>query len=84
VTPAHIQTDDERRNDLLQVIKLYDAMSDSDRYAEHYDHVSHGCPIDQDTNDGQHRLLPDGVGCPLCKDDPSPFDEPAAFFGGIQ
>ena len=76
-TDGHVQTDDERRRDLLQIIKGYEAMSELDRGAEAYDHASHGCPIDQDTNDLQHRLLPDGVGCPLCRDLPSPFDDAA-------
>ena len=74
MTTGHVTTDDERRRDLLQVIALYDAMTPQDRYSEHYSHLTQGCPIEQDTNDGQHRLLPDGVGCPLCANDPSPFE----------
>lgn len=73
---AHVTTDDERRNDALQLIALYKAMTPDEQYREHYDHLDNACPLDElMTNDMAHRLLPNGVGCPLCKDDPSPFED---------
>lgn len=77
---GHVQTDDERRNDALQLIAAYAHMTDLERGAEAYAHVDSGCPLELSTNDGQHRLLPDGVGCPLCAEtyaNWNPFEEGA-------
>lgn len=75
---GHVQTDDERRNDALMLIVYLSALTGADREAAHYDHVSHGCPLeDLLTNDLQHRLLPANCDCPLCANDPSPFETQA-------
>lgn len=43
---GHTQTDDERDRDLRHAAGLLAQLSDDDKGATLYDHVSHGCPFE--------------------------------------